>query len=110
VTTVERANVAGLRVELYTTLGQSERAVAVGLDYLRHVGLAWSPHPTAEDVRREYARIWSQLGSRAIEDLIDLPVMRDPAALAILAVLTKVTAAALSPDLNLHTTSLWRIM
>src|SRR5215467_9552238 len=110
VTTVERAHVAGLRVELYTTLGQSERAVAVGLDYLRHVGLAWSPHPTAEDVRREYARIWSQLGSRAIEDLIDLPVMRDPAALAMLDVLTKVTAPALFTDVNLISLVLCRIV
>src|SRR5499427_5757374 len=110
VTTVERANVAGLRVELYTTLGQSERAVAVGLDYLRHVGLAWSPHPTAEDVRREYAQIWTQLGSRAIEDLIDLPVMRDPAALAMLDVLTKVTAPALFTDVNLISLVLCRIV
>src|SRR5262245_22010220 len=110
VTTVERAHVAGLRVELYTTLGQSERAVAVGLDYLRHVGLAWSPHPTAEDVRREYAQIWTQLGSRAIEDLIDLPVMRDPAALAMLDVLTKVTAPALFTDVNLISLVLCRIV
>jgi predicted ATPase len=33
--TVERATVACLRVDLYTTLDQSSRAVAVGLDYLQ---------------------------------------------------------------------------
>src|ERR1700722_8036777 len=37
--TVERATVACLRVDLYTTLDQSSRAVAVGLDYLRHLGI-----------------------------------------------------------------------
>ena len=67
--TVERATVACLRVDLYTTLDQSSRAVAVGLDYLRHLGIDWSPHPTEEEARREYERIWSQLGSRAIEEL-----------------------------------------
>jgi hypothetical protein len=36
-TTVELATVASLRVDLYTTLDQSDRAVAVCLDYLRHV-------------------------------------------------------------------------
>ncbi len=30
----------------------------------------------------EYERIWSQLGSRSIEELIDLPLMSDPASLA----------------------------
>src|SRR6202043_3400233 len=43
--TVERATVACLRVDLYTILDQS-RAIAVGLDYLRHLGIDWSPHPT----------------------------------------------------------------
>ncbi len=65
--TVERATVACLRVDLYTTLDQSSRAIAVGLDYLRHLGIDWSPHPTDEEARREYERIWSQLGSRTIE-------------------------------------------
>ena len=36
--TLERATVACLRVDLYTTLDQSGRAIAVGLDYLRHRG------------------------------------------------------------------------
>ena len=47
---------------------RASRAVAVGLDYLRHLGIDWSPHPTEEEARREYERIWSQLGSRPIED------------------------------------------
>ena len=99
--TVERATVACLRVDLYTTLDQSSRAVAVGLDYLRHLGIDWSPHPTEEEARREYERIWSQLGSRAIEDLIDLPLMSDPASLATLDVLTKLVPPALYTDANL---------
>ena len=51
------------------TLDQSGRAVAVCLDYLRHVGIEWSPHPKEEEVRREYERIWSLLGGRTIEEL-----------------------------------------
>ena len=52
-TTVERATVACLRADLYMTLDQSNRAVAVGLDYLRHLGIDWLPHPTEEEARRE---------------------------------------------------------
>jgi PAS domain S-box-containing protein len=99
--TVERASLACLRVDLYTTLDRSSRAIAVGLDYLRHLGIDWSPHPTEEEARREYERVWSQLGSRAIEALSELPLMSDPASLATLDVLTKMGAPAFYTDPNL---------
>src|SRR5262249_17258914 len=82
-------------------LDQSDRAVAVCLDYLRRLGLEWSPHPTEEEVEREYAQIWSRLGGREIEELIELPLMSDPASLATLDVLTKVLPPALFTDANL---------
>jgi predicted ATPase len=92
--TIERASLACLQVDLYTTLDRSSRAIAVGLDYLRHLGIDWSPHPTEEEARREYERVWSQLGSRAIEALSELPLMTDPASLATLDILTKMGAPA----------------
>ena len=100
-TTVEHATVSCLRMDVYTTLGQSGRAIAVGLDYLRRVGIDWSPHPTEEDVRREYERIWAQLGGRTVEELIELPLMSDPVALATLDVLTRVFPPAMFTDVNL---------
>ncbi|MEA2956762.1 MAG: hypothetical protein QOJ58_2262, partial [Alphaproteobacteria bacterium] len=99
--TVERATVACLRMDLYTTLDQSSRAVAVGLDYLGHLGIDWSPRPTEEEARGEYQRIWSQLGSRAIEALIEVPLMSDPASLATMDVLMKIMVPALYTDANL---------
>jgi PAS domain S-box-containing protein len=101
VNTIELATVTCLRVDLYTTLDQSDRAVAVCLDYLRHLGIEWPPHPTEEEGRREYERIWSQLGSRTIEQLIELPLMSDPVSLATMDVLTKVLPPALFTDANL---------
>jgi PAS domain S-box-containing protein len=99
--TVERATVACLRADLYTTLDQSSRAIAVGLDYLRHLGIDWSPHPTEEEARREYQRIWSQLGDRTIESLIELPLMSDPESLATLDFLAKIVPPAFYTDANL---------
>jgi PAS domain S-box len=98
---VERATVACLRADLYTALDQSSRAIAVGLDYLQHLGIDWSPHPTEEEARREYERIWSQLGGRTIESLIELPLMSDPASLATLDVLAKIVPPAFYTDANL---------
>jgi PAS domain S-box-containing protein len=99
--TVERATVESLRIDLYTVLDQTDRAVAACLDYLRHVGGEWSLHPTDEEAQREYDRIWSQLGSRPIEKLIELPLMSDPESLATLDVLTKILPTAMFVDPNL---------
>ncbi|MGF6854032.1 trifunctional serine/threonine-protein kinase/ATP-binding protein/sensor histidine kinase [Paraburkholderia sp. CI3] len=99
--TLERANVTCLRLDLYVTLGQARRAIAVALDYLGHLGIDWSPHPAEEIAREEYERIWSQLGNRAIDELIELPLMTDPESLATMDVLTKIVPAALCTDANL---------
>jgi hypothetical protein len=87
---LDPAAVTGLRVDLYAVLGRSDRAIAVCLDYLRQVGVEWSPHPTDEDVRREHERIWQRIGTRPIEDLIDLPLMNDAGTRATMEVLIKV--------------------
>src|SRR5262249_43744441 len=62
--TIDKATIARLRADVYTTLDRSHRAVEVCLAYLRDLGIEWSPHPTEEDARREYERTWSLLGSR----------------------------------------------
>ena len=100
-TTVEKAVVACLRMDVFTTLDQSDRAVAVCLDYLRHIGIEWLPHPQENEVRREYERISSLLAGRTIEDLIDLPLTEDVACLATVDVLSKVRVAAGLTDANL---------
>jgi PAS domain S-box-containing protein len=106
--TLERATVACLHMNLLSILNQSDRAVTICLDYLRHLGVEWSPHPTKGEARREYERIWSQLGSRTIEELIDLPRMSDPASRATLDVLTMVLLAAKFTDANLYCLAICR--
>jgi len=69
-TTLEQAAVSSLRMDVCTTLGQGDRALAVGLDYLRRLGIDWSPHPTDEEARRAYDRIWAQLRRRRAEELV----------------------------------------
>jgi PAS domain S-box-containing protein len=106
--TVELATVTCLRMDVYTTLDQSVRAVAVCLDYLRHLGVEWSPHPDDEAVRLEYGQIWSHLGSRTIEQLIELPLMSEAASLATMDVLNKVLPPALFTDANLLSLAICR--
>jgi len=103
--TVQKCLVAYRRVDLNVMLGAGERGVMVALEGLRHVGIDWSAHPTEADARREYERIWSLLGDRTIEDLVDLPLLQDPEARATLDVLTSLALPALYTDKNLYALS-----
>jgi predicted ATPase/signal transduction histidine kinase/GAF domain-containing protein len=107
---VDRAVVARLRTELFTTLDQSDRAVGTGLAFLREVGVDWSPHPTKDEVRLEYERIRRQLDNRPIETLVDLPPMTDPGYRAILDVLTVLEEPAHFIDENLRCLVLARMV
>ncbi|WP_437873536.1 AAA family ATPase [Sorangium sp. So ce363] len=107
---VDAAAVACVRVDLYTTLDRSELAVEICLEVLRRVGVAWSPHPTEEEVQKEYERLWGQLGSRPIEALVDLPPMTDPAIRAIMDILNWGQAPALFTDQKLHSLLVGRMV
>ena len=50
---------------------------------------------------REYDRIWSLVGSRQIEELVDLPLMNNPELLDVLDVFTEVVTPSLFCDENL---------
>ena len=58
-------------------------------------------HPTRDEVMREYGRIWSLVGNRQIEELVDLPLMTDPDILDVLDVLTEAVTPAMYCDENL---------
>jgi PAS domain S-box-containing protein len=100
--TIELAAATCLGIDVYMTLGQIDRAVTIGLDYLHHLKIEWPVHPTEEQARTEYERIRSLLGSYEIEEVIDFPLMNDPTSIATLDVLTKMSSTALFADKNLY--------
>src|SRR5215813_6145304 len=104
------AIVARLRLTLYHTMDRNDRAVEVCLEYLRRGGTDWSSHPTSDEARREYDRIWSQLGNRQIEELVDLPLITTPELLDVLDVLGEVVTPALCFDQNLHSLAICRMV
>jgi PAS domain S-box-containing protein len=106
---VDKAATACLRTAVYTTLYRSDRAVEICLEYLREAGIAWSAHPTGEEVREEFDRLWRQLGSRPIEQLFDLPLMSDPNSRAMMEVLSELVAPAYFTDANLWDLALLRM-
>src|SRR5215469_3468489 len=102
--------VTRLRLTLYQTMDRSDRAVEVCLEYLRSGGTDWSPHPTKDEAQCEYDRIWSQLGNRRIEELVDLPLITSPELLDVLDVLGEVVTPALCFDQNLLSLAICRMV
>jgi PAS domain S-box-containing protein len=102
--------VTRLRLTLYTALDRSDRAVDVFLEWLSRDGTAWSNHPTRDDVMREYARIWSLLGDRQIEELLDMPLISDPEILDTLDVFTEIVTPSLLFDEHLSSLVVCRMV
>jgi predicted ATPase len=98
--THESSLVTRLRLTLYTALGRSDRAVEVFIDFQKGRGRDWSPHPNDTEVSTEYERIWSALGDRKIEELVDLPVVTSPDVLDVMDVFMEVVTPALFTDEN----------
>jgi PAS domain S-box-containing protein len=99
-----------LRLTLYTAMDRMDRAVDVFLDWLRHEGTAWSNHPSHDDVMGEYERIWTLLGSRRIEALVDLPLITDTDVLDTMDVFTEIMTPAQASDENLSSLVLCRMV
>src|SRR5580692_169197 len=113
----ERANrahdlaaVTRLQLTLYTASDRLDRGVEICLQYLRRGVADWLAHPTSDDVRREYDRIWSLLGDRQIEDLVNLPLVADRDVLDVLEVLTELITPAVFFDQNLCALVICRIV
>src|SRR3984957_16945148 len=99
-----------LRLTLYTTLDRSDLAADVFLDWLRRDGPQWPNPPTREDAMREYERIWDLLGRRAIEELIDLPLITDPDVLDTLDVFTEIMTPSQLFDEHLNSLVICRLV
>jgi predicted ATPase/signal transduction histidine kinase len=88
------ARVASARVSFYSALGESVRAVKIGLDYLRGVGIDWIKNPSDEAVDGELQALQTSRYGRSMEQLLDLPLMADPDWLATMSVLAEILAPA----------------
>lgn len=109
-TLVELAAVTQMRLELFMAIGQRNRAVQAGLDYLERAGIYWPAQPTDEQVRHEYAALWRRLGEHPIELLRALPQMTDPIANGTMDVLAGLMQPAWYSDENLRSLVIGRMV
>ena len=97
----EEAAIRRLEVDLYTSMDALDEAIARGLRGLALFGIVIPAHPTRAEVEFERERVFSLLGDRPIEGLIDLPEMTDPEIAAAQDILAVLFAPALNTDPNL---------
>ncbi len=100
-TTLEKADIHRVVVDLYYTTGALDEAIARGQEALRLFGIDILSHPSHEKVAAEYEAIWRSLGHRPIEELIDLPLMTDPEIKAAMSILAVLFAPSIVTDRNL---------
>ena len=100
-TRIEKAYAYRILTEIRLTRGDTGKDVEAALEGLRLFGIDISPHPTRDEVEKEYDLVWKNLGDRRIEDLIDLPLMTDPEMQLVMQLLASLLGPAFWSDNNL---------
>jgi predicted ATPase/two-component sensor histidine kinase len=98
----DRAAVISVQMNLYIAMiDQADHAVQICLDYLRLVGIYWSPHPNRTAIQEEYERLLSRIGGRSMDELLSLPLSEDPDHTATIEVLLGMFTVAFNSDRGL---------
>jgi predicted ATPase/signal transduction histidine kinase/tRNA A-37 threonylcarbamoyl transferase component Bud32 len=98
---VDKAAVYRVKIDTLTTKGEDGEAILDALECLRMFGISMSAHPSSAEVEEAYQEVWRNLGTRRIEELIDLPLMTDPGMQAAMEILARLYAPAYHSDNNL---------
>ena len=98
---IDKAAAYRLKIDLHVLKSEIPKSVESALECLRLFGIDIPLHPTREQVDAEYAKVWTNLGERPIETLIDLPLMTDPEMQAAMGVLMVLSAPANGIDIRL---------
>jgi predicted ATPase/signal transduction histidine kinase len=98
---IEFADASCLKVQLHVLKGEYPQAVDSALTCLRLFSIDLPAHPTVQQVQAEYETVWQTLDGCPIENLIDLPMMRDPELQAAMQVLSVLASPAYFTDFHL---------
>jgi PAS domain S-box-containing protein len=99
---IDKAAAYRIKINLHVMKSENPQGVQSALECLRLFGIDMPAHPTREQIGAEYEKVWTNLGERPIESLIDLPLMTDPEMQAAMGVLSALSSPAYFTDINLH--------
>jgi predicted ATPase/signal transduction histidine kinase len=104
------ADVARLRVALYTTLGRFDLALDVGFAFLARAGIVLPRRPSDAQVDDEHRRLRTWLDERGVAGLRDIPADTDPLRRAIVDIFADLLPPAMYSDQNLEDLMLMRMV
>ncbi|MGK7928516.1 MAG: AAA family ATPase [Spirulina sp.] len=93
-TLLEGVNVYRVRIFANASRNQLTEAIAIALDLLQQLGVTIPETPTENDIKQAIGELYQAIAGRDIEDLIDLPRMRDGEKIAIVQVANSIIPAA----------------
>ncbi|PTL76235.1 AAA family ATPase [Vitiosangium sp. GDMCC 1.1324] len=109
-TPTDIAAVYRLKSDLHLAAGEIQDAVNCLLEGLELLGMPMSPHPSWEEVVAAHNEVWTLIGERSIESLVELPLVTDPHLKAVLSVLGSLFTPAYFTDNNLLILHLARLV
>jgi len=80
---VEQANVYRIQIKANISRHQMAEAISIALEFLQQLGITFPENPTEADIENAIARVRELMVDRQVEDLLDLPEMKDPEKIAI---------------------------
>ncbi|MCC5647478.1 PAS domain S-box protein [Nostoc sp. CHAB 5824] len=93
-TAIDKVQAYDSKIQGYLSQGNLKLALKTGLEALKLLGIDLIENPSQADIQRELELTSALLAQREIEDLINLPEMTEPEALAAMSILSNMGSAA----------------
>ncbi|HSW04322.1 response regulator [Aquabacterium sp.] len=107
---LDQAAVYSLKIQWHVLKSENTQAVASAQACMQLFGIDIPAHPTAAQVQAEYETVWQALDGRTIEELIDLPPLRNADLKAAMQVMSVLLVPAYFTDFRLYCAYLCRMV
>jgi len=90
-----------IKIQAYISQNKMPKAINIGLEYLKQLGINFPKQPTKLDILREYIKTKIALVGKRIDDFYHLPAMTEPMQLAKISIIIRLSAAVYYTTPNL---------
>ncbi|HEY9851876.1 MAG TPA: AAA family ATPase [Leptolyngbyaceae cyanobacterium] len=87
-TIADRTKITEVKIQTCMARGKQLEAIEIGLQLLAQLGISIPEYPTASDIQAKLTETSASLMGKNINDLINLPLMKDPEKLAAMRILS----------------------